>query len=126
MEQLLFSGFLDVSSKALDIRSTRQGLIQSNIANIETPGYTVQDLPFRKVMETAMTRQGEMVLTHPGHIAPSALSGSNLQNSGEARPVDLEEEMVKLTENQLMYEIASRLTGKKFETMKYIIDEGGR
>ncbi len=34
----LFAGGLAQMSKALDLRSQKQNLIQSNIANMETPG----------------------------------------------------------------------------------------
>jgi len=38
----------------------RQGLIQSNIANIDTPGYQVQEIPFAKVMAATMHNQGQL------------------------------------------------------------------
>ena len=126
MDKNLF-GFLDISAKALDVRYARQGLIQSNIANLETPGYKVQELPFAKVMESAMTKRGELARTNDKHIALDPVeTGRSLEFKKGNRPPDLDEEMVKLTENQLMYELSTKLVGKKFEGLKYAIDEGGR
>lgn len=127
MDNKLFGGFLDISARALDVRYTRQGLIQSNIANLETPGYKVQELPFQKVMESVITKKGELSRTNEKHITPDPVdTGKSLEFKQEDRPPDLDEEMVKLSENQLMYELSTRLVTKKFEGLKYAIDEGGR
>jgi len=124
----LFGGSVRLLGQALDLRSQRQGLIQSNIANLETPGYKVQELPFAKVMEKTMaTGGGLLTKTHARHmdLDPVAM-GPGLEFSGEDRPVDLDEEMVKLSENQLMYQVTTRIITKKFEGIKFVIDEGGR
>lgn len=123
----LFGGGVALLGKALDLRAQRQGMIQSNIANMETPGYTVQDIPFAKVMAKVQTGQGVLARTNPGHLAvdPEQVAAS-LAVSGEKRPVDLDEEMVKLSENQLMYQVTAKLVSKRFEAMQYAIDEGGK
>lgn len=61
----LFGGTLATTTKALDLRMERQGLLQSNIANMETPGYKEQDFSFAKVMESVATGQGELRRTNP-------------------------------------------------------------
>lgn len=122
----LFGGGVELLEQALSLRFDRQGLIQSNIANMETPGYTVQDFSFQRAMETAMQNQGTLSRTDPRHLDIDPVTMSKSMNfSKEKRPVDLDEEMVKMSENQLMYEIASQLIGKKFDGIKYAIDEGG-
>lgn len=123
----LYGGVVALSSKALDVRSERQGLIQSNIANLETPGYKAQDFSFEKVMGNLMTGKGELHRTHPNHLAIDSVQVSeSMEFFSEDRPVDLDEEMLKLSENQLMYQVASRIITKKFEGLKYAIDEGGK
>ena len=123
----LFGDSMRYMEQALNLRYERQGLIQSNIANMETPGYTVQDFSFEKAMATARFDQGMLSRTHQKHIdlGPVAVSQS-LEFSKEKRPVDLDEEMVKLAENQMMYEIVTRMIGKKVDGIKYAIDEGGK
>ncbi len=123
----LFSGNMGTMEQALNLRYERQGLIQSNIANMETPGYTVQEFSFKKAMETAALDQGTLSRTHNKHIELDPVAAAkSIQFSKEDRPVDLDEEMVKMAENQLMYEIATRLLGKKLDGLKYVIDEGGK
>ena len=123
----LFGGNLPVLEQAISLRYERQGLIQSNIANLETPGYTSQDFPFARVMETAIQGNGTLSKTNAGHMDLDPVSvGVSHEFSKEKRPVDLDEEMIKLSENQLMYEIAAKIIGKKFDGLKYAIDEGGK
>ena len=122
----LFTPGMANIAKALDLRYERQGLIQSNIANMETPGYHSQDFPFSKVMESAM-QNGTLSRTNAKHIAlDPEEEGVSREFFRENRPVDLDEEMVKLSENQLMYEIATKIMAKKFAGLSYAIDEGGK
>lgn len=123
----LYGGGIEVLRNALNLRFERQGLIQSNIANLETPGYHGQDFDFKKVMETVLSGQGELARTDAGHLAMDPVEISRRREfKNEERPVDLDEEMVKLSENQLMYQIATRIVTKKFEGLRFAIDEGGK
>lgn len=122
----LFSGGIARMEQALNLRYDRQGLILSNVANMETPGYTVQDFSFEKAMKKVMDNQGILSRTHEMHLDLDPVDAAqSLEFSAEKRPVDLDEEMVKLAENQMMYEIVTQMIGKKFDGLKYAIDEGG-
>ncbi len=122
----LFGG-IQTSRLALDARMERQGLIQSNIANIETPGYNVQEFSFEAVMKNALLQRGKLARTNEQHIAldPISLSES-LEFKNERRPVDLDEEMQKLSENQLMFQATSKIIGNRFDGLKMAIDDGGK
>jgi flagellar basal-body rod protein FlgB len=123
----LFDNNIGLMGKSLNLRSERQGLIQSNIANLETPGYKVQDFSFNRVMETVMASQGTLSRTQPGHISLDPVETSrSLDFKEEDRPVDLDEEMLKLSENQLMFEVVAKLIAKKFDGLRYAIEEGGK
>lgn len=123
----LFGSGVDLMRDAMNLRFERQGLIQSNIANLETPGYKVQDFDFKRVMEAVSAGQGEMSKTNAKHMSMDPIEISRRRDfKNEERPVDLDEEMVKLSENQLMYQVAARLVSKKLEGLKYAIDEGGK
>ena len=123
----LYGGGIALMGKALDLRNDRQGLIQSNIANIDTPGYKVKDFSFAGVMERVMTKNGELTKTDPRHLGVDPVETSmHNEFTSEDRPVDLDEEMLKLSENQLMYQVTSRILAKKFEGLKFAIDQGGQ
>ena len=44
---------LDFQAQALTLRSERQRLIASNIANADTPGYMARDMNFAKTLQAA-------------------------------------------------------------------------
>lgn len=123
----LFGGAFRVSGEAMDLLAKRQGLIQSNIANIDTPGYHVQELPFAKVMAATAQNRGQLARTDNRHLQldPVAM-GKSLGVRSERRPVDIDDEMFKLSENQLHYQVAAKIIAKKIEGMRYAIDEGGK
>jgi len=123
----IFGGSFAVAEKALDLRATRQGFIQSNIANINTPGYTGQDFDFKKVMERTLGAQPALSATDPKHLEPDPVAlTEEMTFSKDKRPVDLDEEMLKLSENQLMYQVSAKLITKELEDIRYAIDEGGK
>ena len=123
----LFDGNVEIMRQALTLRQERQGLIQSNIANNETPGYMEQDFNFAKVMQSVMTGQGELARTNKAHMQLDAMEASRTREfTNDKRPVDMDEEMVKMAENQLMYQVITKSIGKKFDKLRYAIDEGGK
>lgn len=109
----LFGKTFDVIQKALELRSTRNAVLASNIANVDTPGYRQKDLNFRQMMESYMEEldaeakeagaggvsrssslfinpgsagQGDLPLaaTDPGHMVDSASSSPRaILESGE-------------------------------------------
>jgi len=122
----IFAGTLTGMEQALNLRMEKQGLIQSNIANMETPGYTVRDFSFQNAMEAAVATEKEpLARTDKRHF--SAMDNP-LKPAIEdmKRPVDLDEEMMKLAENQLMYEVVTRMVSKKLDSVQYAIEEGGK
>ncbi|MBI4379034.1 MAG: flagellar basal body rod protein FlgB [Nitrospinae bacterium] len=132
----LAGGSIDIFKKILDFRLERQNLISSNIANMNTPNYKSVDISFDEQMKTAMDNSSGNVLknTHKGHLpagikeiekmksevivdtTPSGLDGNN---------VDLDKEVTKIAENTIMYNTVALLILKKFEGLKYAIDQGG-
>lgn len=120
-------GSLQMMQQALNLRMEKQGVIQANIANMETPGYKARELPFEEALSKAVDRQGQVAVSRTDS---RHLGGLDVQPASfvevEDREVDLDEEMLKLSKNQLMYQIATTLVGKKLSGLKSAIDEGGQ
>lgn len=107
---------------------SRQRLLAENVANADTPGYRVRDLkkPDFAQMASAASMGGAKMMptaatTHAGHIPMSTTSAkvpmiSGTDTSYEITPqgneVVLEEEMMKVTSNQLDYQAAASLYSK--------------
>ncbi|GFO58599.1 flagellar basal body rod protein FlgB [Geomonas silvestris] len=130
----IFGGSIELLGKTLDLRSKRQGLIAANVANAETPGYTPTDLSFEKELQGALKKGGKGSLTNPRHIPLKGQGNPRLElvtgevvevpgkaPSPDGNSVELENEMGRLSENQIMYNASIQLLTKKFEMMKQAI-----
>ena len=134
----IFDKTIGMLGSALDLRAARQRLISSNIANQDTPGYKASDIKFEDELRKREGTGGAPVLvrTSSGHL-PLSGSGSGtgdprvIERGGETEGYDqnsvgIEGEMARLSENALMYSVASKLIRGKFSTLMTAIKEGGR
>lgn len=132
--QGIFGTTVELLGKSLDLRAKRHALISSNLANVETPGYTPSELSFEGQLKSALNQGGKGAsVTHPRHIPIKGGSGSlqrvegDLVDLGNARSgpdgngVELEAEMGRMAENQIMYNATVQILGKKFEGLKQAI-----
>ena len=131
--QGLFSSTVELLGKSLDLRAKRHGLISSNLANVETPGYVPSDLSFEKQLKGALDKGSTVAVTHPRHIPLKGGGVPLLQVQGEVvevgtpdagldqNGVELEAEMGRMAENQIMYNASVQLLAKKFETLRQAI-----
>ena len=123
--------------KALDFRVARHNVLASNIANVETPGYKARDLVFEKALGQALKahQPGPLTVTHPKHmdgrnitplelVQPKSIRSGSPVGSLDGNTVDMEREMAKLAENQIVYQVITRLLNQKFQMMREVIREG--
>src|SRR5439155_1407747 len=61
---------------SLDLAVQRQGLISSNLANVDTPGYKTVDVHFEQELRQAMNTQPVLTVTNARHIS-TTLDGHN-------------------------------------------------
>lgn len=121
--------------KALDLHAAKEKVIASNVANSETPGYAPSRFEFEEELKNAINSNSFSIqTTQPNHIALSAaniesVSGNIIKqpdttNIGDLNGVNLEQEMLDLSENELLYETAAQLLKKKMSMLKYVIQGG--
>ena len=133
----IFDAHTQLLHKSLDFRAKRNSLLGGNIANIETPGYKSKDMVFEGALGRAMKAHlpGLMVLTNPRHmdgrqilplhlIKPGIIRTSNPVGNLDDNSVDLEREMVKLGENQVVYQALAQMISSKFAALRTSIREG--
>lgn len=107
----------------------RQGLLAENVANAETPGYRGRDLKafgFEEHMRDLSTARIETAVTNPVHFAITGTDadgfGARQLNSFEVTPegngVTLEDEMMKVTANQIDYQTVTSLYTKSLQLIK--------
>ena len=124
-----------VLGKVLDLRLQNQQVVASNIANAETPGYSPGKLEFENELQGAVGRgDSRMISTHQRHFP---VSGGNLDQVqgkvirtpdrsglGDGNNVSVDQEMIDLAENQIMYEAATQMLNKKMGLLKYVAGDG--
>ena len=120
---------LDFQARALNLRSERQRLIASNIANADTPGYVARDLNFAQALRDASGAgqpAARLAASQPGHIgAGAAASGASVSTLQYAMPsqtnldrntVDMDRERASFVDNTVKYEATLRFIGANVKT----------
>lgn len=130
MKATFFDRTISVLENALDFRAERHRHLASNLANVETPGYKPTDIRFEDALKNALPAGA----THPGHIPIQAHDSGNLSPAYRAtefegydrNSVGVEAEMVRLSENTIMYSAVAKMLKGKFSLLMTAIKEGGR
>lgn len=145
----LFDKTMQTLAVGLDVASARHVVISNNISNFNTPGFKAMDVDFESTMaevEKELSSAGgalPLKVTHAGHFTsegsgvafahggsaevaakPVNHSGASMRRDGNS--VDVDAEMVKLSENALMYNTMAQVLTGKFSMLRYVINEGRR
>ena len=133
----IFAGTIGLLEKSVDLRTKNQNLIASNIANAETPNFVPKTLAFEEELQGALKNnqggQGQRPSTvpNPRHMpirgagsttALETVSGKVIETptktpGKDGNAVELEDEMSKLAENQIMFNASVQMLNKKFEVL---------
>lgn len=100
--------------EALNVRSYRQQLLASNIANADTPNYKAVDVDFKAALQGALEGGQQLALTttSPRHLEPKSANplGAQvlyrvpLQPSIDGNTVDTQVEMAQFSDNAIHYQ----------------------
>jgi flagellar basal-body rod protein FlgB len=130
-----FDTTIHLLRKVLDLRSRNQQIISANIANAETPGYKSLSFDFEEELKSAMAEGGlRPVATNEKHFAitPSRIDEikgrvtekPDRTGIGDRNSVSVDNEMIKLSENEILYEAAVAMLNKKLSILKYAANDG--
>ncbi len=97
----------------MDLLSTRQKLVASNIANIDTPGYRTKDIDF----------QFEF-MSHVEGLGPDIRPVNGLQVKQDGNDVSLDREARLLAENSIRFNVAESLLKSQIRMVRSAIEEG--
>ena len=118
---------------------TRQKLLAQNIANADTPGYRPKDIKQLGVdpasrgsdgtrrlasVQTPASGQSGLAITDPRHIAPGGggiaaeARGASYETRPSGNAVDLENEMLKVSQNQIDFQTAANIYQRGLSTLK--------
>ena len=132
---------LNFQTQALTLRSERQRLIASNIANADTPGYVARELDFATALRHAAARIAPdatggnrlavgsataLAATQPGHLAGVGSAGGAAapltyavaaQTNLDRNSVDMDRERASFADNTVKYEATLRFINGQVRTM---------
>ena len=108
---------------------TRQSLLAENVANAETPGYRGRDLAafdFASHLKASSTAQVVTLTTNPGHFSAQSRGDSGFATDDahifeitpEGNGVTLEDEMMKVTANQMDYQAITTLYTRSLKLIR--------
>jgi flagellar basal-body rod protein FlgB len=127
---------LSVLRTKMQWHEERQRVLSENVANSDTPTFKPRDLVEPKFdttgAVTGAVSQLTLTRTSAAHIAPSSGGSSSFDENRKAgfmtRPagnaVSLEEEMLKVSANQMDYAAATSLYSKSLHLLKTAIGKG--
>ena len=109
---VLFDRLTTTLERSLDFRLERGNAISANLANVDTPGFTPLELHFDEQLQQylsgdftpgiAAPQAGHMSTVEPVPRAEVEFDTFALPNL-DGNSVDLDHEMMKLSENQIQY-----------------------
>ena len=120
---------LDFHSQSLLLRSQRQQVLASNIANADTPGFVARDFDFTAALQKAAgsaTTAASPALTDAGHMrlggrgaggTTSMAYAVQTQPSQDGNSVDLDRERANFVDNSIRYESTLRFINGNVKTM---------
>ncbi len=127
---------MQLLSKVLDLRATKAQVISSNIANAETPGFSPSRFQFETDLANAVGHKKGIQLqtSNKAHIGigPGNFNSVNgkiileeeKSGIGDDNNVSVDQEMMALSENELLYETSAQLLKKKITLLKHVISGG--
>ncbi len=131
-----FDTNMQLMGKVLDLRAQKAEVISANIANAETPGYSAKRFNFEQDLANALGRQGQISLatSNEKHISLgptnfNSVSGKIITETdhagiGDGNGVSVDQEMLSLSENELLYETTALLLKKRLTLLKHVISGG--
>ena len=120
---------LNFQAEALTLRSERQRLIASNIANADTPGYVAKDMDFATALRQAtgqIPTAGQMTVSTAGHMQPLAGArgepglryATASQTNLDRNTVDMDRERAAFAENTLKFDATLRFINGSVRTLQ--------
>lgn len=115
----------------LKYHEARQKVLAENVSNADTPGYTGHDIKapdfFRMAVEGDAVKPVSAVITSPLHIVAPTISNvgplreqkiDGYEVTPDGNSVSLEDQMMKVTQNQMDYQVATSLYTRSLGLIK--------
>jgi flagellar basal-body rod protein FlgB len=124
---------IDAMGAYMSRLTQRQQIVTSNLINIETPGYKAKDISFHATLQELLPDNSSQLKTsrsnHSSGTIPimprvQAFEVQGLTTKPDENNVDLDQEMLKLSETSFGYSMMTQFLRGKFRTLSMSINEG--
>jgi flagellar basal-body rod protein FlgB len=130
------NGLIQTMDKSMSLATRRLGMIASNLANLDTPGYRTKDFSFEEALKGALGqldgKNMPMTRTHPLHMPPSStlslppskdpISPQYERNDGN--DVSLDRESILLARTQQTYQLGASFAQTELRRIYQAIRDG--
>ena len=132
-----FSKTVDLLHRALDAQTIRRDVLANNLANSEVPNFKRSELNFESELKRALDGEKqkpviELTRTDPRHISnwnppdwrdvkPRRVLDYVSTSKNNGNNVDVEQEVQRLVENQLMYYLLSQSAAFEFNQVNSVL-----
>lgn len=120
----IFDKSLSELTSHMSYRTVRQEIISSNLANVDTPGYTAKDVRFQQELDSRL----KMVSTNPSHLSSSPHENSYAVQvdpfsriGNDENTVDIDREMMKLSQNHILFNTSAQIIQNKLQALRNVI-----
>jgi flagellar basal-body rod protein FlgB len=125
-------------TKRMHWLNQRQKLLADNIANSDTPGFAPKDLKeldFKQELNRSNTNSIKMEVSSANHIVPRGMDRSEVkfgvrpqkdvyETSPDGNSVVLEQQLMKVTETKMDYELMTNLYRKHMGMLRTALGRG--
>lgn len=124
---------IPVLQEVVAFTQARQGVLNGNITNINTPGYKTRDLSvesFQDALKKQIAADREGDFTSPGHpISPRQEALHKVKDSmknivyHDGTNIDIEKQVVEANKNAYMHNLAITIMSNQFQLLQTAINE---
>jgi flagellar basal-body rod protein FlgB len=97
---------MNLLTRLLDVATMRQDVIAQNVANVNTPGYSAQEVTFEDALRQALTPGQTGRFTAP---TPEVINGAGGKRREDGNNVDVDLEMARLQKNALYFKVYTQI-----------------
>lgn len=132
-----FGKTVDILQRTMDVSLTRRDVIANNISNAETPNFKRTDVNFEASLARALASEKEpenleAKMSSSNHIPfnrpvdytsvkPRFVLDYLTQSKNNGNNVDIEQETMAATQNQMMYELMTSTISSQFKRINMVL-----
>jgi flagellar basal-body rod protein FlgB len=120
----IFGKVISEVAEQMNYRTYRQQVISSNVANMDTPGYKAKETLFESELDSRLklaTTSQQHLKKSPSEDLYQIVDDPFSRIGNDSNTVDIDREMVKLNQNQILYTASADIIASKLDSLKNTI-----